>query len=97
MVPLRAGAPHTSVNYCESQIPDIMLQQDSTTVADTVVLRPCDKAAKEDLKRETERQAIFQKVSNEILKIPNGYLKVEVLIIRWHEALDDFKEHTTEV
>jgi len=97
MIPLQAGALHTSTNYCKGLIPDIMLQQDSTTVTDTVVLRPGDNAAKEDLKRETERQAIFQKVSNEILKIPNGYLKVEVLIIRWHEALDDFKEHTPEV
>src|SRR4051794_3993544 len=97
MVLSRAEAPHTSISYCESQIPNIALQQEPAAVAETAVLRPCDKLAKEELNRETERQAIFQKVSNEILKIPNGYLKVEVLIIRWDEALDDFKEHSREV
>lgn len=97
MVLSRAEAPDTSITYCESQIPNIVLQQESAGVVETTVLRPCDKLAKEELNREAERQAIFQKVSNEILKIPNGYLKVEVLIIRWNEDLDDFKEHSQEV
>lgn len=54
------------------------------------VLQPGDK-------REAERQAWFQNKSNNILEIPNGYLKVAVLIIRWHDEIDEFKGHDEEV
>lgn len=47
--------------------------------------------------REPERQAVFQRRSNQALKLPNGYLKVAVLIMRWDESVDDFKGHTGEV
>jgi hypothetical protein len=46
---------------------------------------------------ERERQALFQKVSNGILGSPNGYREVEVLLIRWDESIDQFKDHTEEV
>ncbi|KAF2684475.1 hypothetical protein K458DRAFT_302466 [Lentithecium fluviatile CBS 122367] len=54
------------------------------------VLQPGDE-------RESERQAWFQNVSNDILKIPNGYLKVAVLIIRWDREIDEFKGHDEEI
>jgi hypothetical protein len=47
--------------------------------------------------REPTRQALFLNASNRALNLPNGYLKVEVLIIRWDESIDDFKGHTEEV
>lgn len=47
--------------------------------------------------REPERQALFQKRSNKTLELPNGYLKVAVLIIRWDPSIDDFEGHTEEV
>jgi hypothetical protein len=47
--------------------------------------------------REPIRQALFQRKSNKALKLPNGYLKVAVLIIRWDKSIDDFKGHTEEV
>lgn len=48
--------------------------------------------------RESVRQALFQATSNKALQLPSGYLKVAVLIIRWDESIDDFKEkHTEEV
>ena len=51
----------------------------------------------EESQREPVRQAVFQRRSNQALKLPNGYLKVAVLIIRWDESIDDFKGHTEEV
>jgi hypothetical protein len=66
-------------------------------VEDLTVLRPDDEDAKRELKREAERRTLFQKVSNDILDIPNGYRKVEVLIIRWDESIDEFKDHKQEV
>jgi hypothetical protein len=50
-----------------------------------------------EFKREADRRILFQKVANGILGSPNGYRKVEVLIIRWDESIDEFKGHTQEV
>ncbi|KAJ4356503.1 uncharacterized protein N0V89_004537 [Didymosphaeria variabile] len=73
-------------------------RQNSATLADSVaILRPDDEAIKEELKREAERQTLFQKVSNFKLDAPNGYRKVEVLIIRWDESIDEFKGHDKEI
>jgi hypothetical protein len=47
--------------------------------------------------RESVRQSLFQTKSNKALKLPNGYLKVAVLIIRWDKSIDDFEGHTEEV
>jgi hypothetical protein len=58
---------------------------------------PNDVLAKAELKREADRQTRFQNVANEMLGSPHGYLKVEVLIIRWHESIDEFDGHTQEV
>lgn len=49
------------------------------------------------VKKETERQDWFQTEANDKLNIPNGYLEVNVLIIRWHEELDEFEGHNDEV
>ena len=49
-------------------------------------------------KEESERQAWFQNAVNGAMDIPIGYLKVAVLIVRWHEDIDEYAEgHTTEV
>jgi hypothetical protein len=56
-----------------------------------------DKAKLELLKREDERQKLFDSESNEVLNIPNGYREAEVLIVRWDEELDEFVGHTKEV
>jgi hypothetical protein len=61
------------------------------------VLQPQDKEATRILKREDERQKLFDKVSNTVLDIPNGYREVHVLIIRWDERVDEFKGHNKEV
>jgi hypothetical protein len=61
------------------------------------VCTPEDEAAKKELKEETERQSWFQNEVNDRLDIPNGYLKVNVLIIRWHEDIDEFDGHNEEV
>lgn len=50
-----------------------------------------------DNKREAERLNLFQTTCNKALKIPNGYVKVAVLILRWDEKIDDFPGHTEEV
>lgn len=48
--------------------------------------------------REPIRQALFQRSLEQALQLPPGYSKVAVLIIRWDESIDDFKErHTKEV
>ena len=61
------------------------------------VLRPDNEAAKQELDREIKRRAAFEKESNRIYNVPDGYRKVEVLIVRWDESIDEFKGHNTEV
>ena len=67
-------------------------REDSTSsdmgAAEGCVITPDDK---EQLK-ESERQAWFQNAVNEKLKIPNGYFNVAVLVIRWAEDIDGFRE-----
>lgn len=58
---------------------------------------PEDEKEKWELKKESDRQTWFQDEANDILDIPNGYLNVFVLIIRWHEDIDEFKGHDDEV
>jgi hypothetical protein len=98
IVPRQVVVPHALAscsNNCQSPTPNPVSLQNSAL--STAVLRPEDVVAKEELKREAERQTLFQKVSNEILDIPSGYRKVEVLIIRWDESVDEFKGHDGEV
>lgn len=87
----------TCVNACQNPTPKSLSRQNSPTVAETgVLLRPGDDAV--ELKREAERRTLFQKTSNNVLDIPNGYRKVEVLILRWDESIDSFKQgHNQEV
>ncbi|KAF9694248.1 hypothetical protein EKO04_007776 [Ascochyta lentis] len=61
------------------------------------VLYPGDEASTRELDREVKRRAAFEKVSNKIYKVPDYYRKVEVLIIRWEESIDEFKEHNDEI
>ncbi|KAF2113490.1 hypothetical protein BDV96DRAFT_549394 [Lophiotrema nucula] len=56
-----------------------------------------EEKAKRLLQRESERQLWFQNEVNNRLQIPNGYLKVALLIIRWDEKIDDLAGHTEEV
>jgi hypothetical protein len=64
---------------------------------DDVMLQFDDDAANERLKREASLRALFQKNTNEKLGTPNGYRKVEALLIRWDESIDDFPGHSEEV
>ncbi|KAI4928211.1 uncharacterized protein J4E92_005695 [Alternaria infectoria] len=66
-------------------------RKNSANVSDDAATRKLEES------RDALRQAIFQKTANEALKIPNGYLKVAVKIIRWNENIDDFKGHTQEI
>jgi len=87
----------TCVNAGQSPAPMTLPRQNSPTVAQSgALLRPGDDAVA--LKREAERRTLFQKTSNNALDIPNGYRKVEVLILRWDESIDEFKDgHNKEV
>jgi hypothetical protein len=93
---------HTkTTETCQSPKPINPSRQNSIVVPvavdDLTYLDPCDEEAKKELNREAERRTLFQNVSNGILEIPNGYRKVEVLIIRWDESVDEFKDHKQEV
>lgn len=46
---------------------------------------------------ESERQKGFQDQVDSVLGKANGYFHVAVLIIRWHEHIDDFPGHSEEV
>jgi hypothetical protein len=87
----------TFVNACENPTPKKLSRQNSPTVVETgALLHPGDDAV--ELKREATRRTLFQKTSNNVLDIPNGYRKVEVLILRWDESIDEFnKGHNQEV
>lgn len=56
--------------------------------SEACVIKPND----EEKKRESERQAWFQNAVNERLNIPTGYLKVAVLVVRWHDEIDQFRK-----
>ena len=77
--------------------PTEIRQNPVTVLGGEPVCIPEDEAAKQEFKEETERQAWFQNEANDRLDIPNGYLKVNVLIIRWHEDIDEFEGHDKEV
>lgn len=47
---------------------------------------------------DAQRRLWFSSVVEKKMKIPNGYVKVTFVVIRWDEALDDFGgPHTIEV
>jgi hypothetical protein len=78
--------------------PSETIRQSPVAVSDGALVWPLkDKNEERELKRESERQTWFQDESNNILDIPNGYLNVFVLLIRWHEDIDEFKGHGDEV
>lgn len=73
-------------------------RRNSTVIAERGTIPQLgDHNDQQELKREPERQALFRNAANKALHLPNGYLKVAVLIIRWDETIDDFKGHTKEV
>lgn len=92
--PVPSGLPVTT---CESPVETTTAQQIPVMVEDIVVQQPDDPMQAQELAREAARQTLFQKTSNGVLEVPNGYRKVEVTIIRWHESVDDFEGHTEEV
>jgi hypothetical protein len=104
---LPAARPPLSVNanLVQSSIHKNLSRQNSLTNTvetpvpqpDEALLGPGDEKEKAELKRDEERRGIFQKFSNDVLNVPSGYRKVEVLIIRWDESIDDFKGHNNEV
>jgi hypothetical protein len=88
-------APTTFNNPIQS--PTLSRHNSIAVIEDEAILHVDDKEMKERLRHEAEQQALFQKVSNDKLGIPNGYRKVEVLLIRWHENIDGFPAHSKEV
>ena len=45
-----------------------------------------------------EKQAWFENAVREKLDLPIGYVKVAVLVVRWHEEVDEWPaEHSEEV
>lgn len=87
----------TTTLPCRSPPPDEIRQSPVDMLDGAPLCPPEDEDAKRELKKESERQTWFQNEANDTLKIPNGYLKVSVLIIRWHEDIDEFEGHNEEV
>lgn len=46
---------------------------------------------------EVQMQVCFQNAISKEMNIPDGYLKVAVLMLRWDRSLDQFQEHDREV
>jgi hypothetical protein len=90
--------PATCVSLPNHLDRNALPQQDSLPPLDEVITPDLeDVLTRDELKREADRQTLFQKVANGILGSPNGYRQVEVLIIRWDESIDQFDGHTPEV
>lgn len=52
----------------------------------------------DEKKEETQRQAWFENAIKKELNIPNSYLQIAPLIIRWDPAIDEYADgHTKEV
>jgi hypothetical protein len=65
-----------------------------TCATTTDVTTPDD----EEKIRESAKRGWFEAGVNKSLKIPTGYVKVAVLVLRWAEYCDDYaKGHTDEV
>jgi hypothetical protein len=97
MLPVLPGLITTSTQR-RSPPPSEAIRKSPAAVLDGApVWPPEDEKEERELKRESRRQTWFQDEANNILDIPNGYLNVFVLIIRWHEDIDEFKGHADEV
>jgi hypothetical protein len=97
-----ARAAHTKTSEPYQCPKPINLSRQNSIVApvpvdDLTFIDAHDEEAKKELSHEAERRTLFQNISNGILQIPNGYRKVEVLIIRWDESVDQFEGHKQEV
>ncbi|ORY09510.1 hypothetical protein BCR34DRAFT_568276 [Clohesyomyces aquaticus] len=87
---LSPESSHTSTEISRKD-PAILLE-------DKPLFQPGDEDAKRALQLESSRQSWFQKKANDSLNIPNGYLKVAVLLIRWDDGIDEFKDgHNQEI
>ena len=65
-----------------------------SALSDSCVVSPDD----DEKRKETQRQAWFENAIKKKLNIPNSYLQVAPLIIRWDPEIDDYDEgHTSEV
>jgi hypothetical protein len=54
--------------------------------------------ADEEKIQESAKRSWFEAGVNKALKIPTGYIKVAVLVLRWEEYCDDYaSNHTKEV
>ncbi|KAL5119188.1 hypothetical protein ACEQ8H_002896 [Pleosporales sp. CAS-2024a] len=77
---------HSLSRYTRTVVP----RMDSADIAgNPTVLRPDDDDATKRLGRDAEWRTLFSRVVNDKLGVPNGYKKVEVLLIRWDEKIDD--------
>lgn len=54
-------------------------------------------AGEEAQTEEVQMQVCFQNAISKEMDIPDGYLKVAVLMLRWDRSLDQFPEHDREV
>lgn len=87
-VPFTAtGEAHIGVLTGADLVPDLC-RDDSCAVS------PTD----DEKKEETQRQAWFENAVKKKLNIPNSYIQVAPLIIRWSPEIDDYDDgHTSEV
>ena len=56
-----------------------------------------EEAQTEAQTEEVQMQVFFQNAISKEMNIPDGYLKVAVLMLRWDRSLDQFPEHDREV
>jgi hypothetical protein len=74
------------------------MRQNPVAVLDGALVRPLkDEETKQELKSELERQARFQNEDNTMLGIPSGYFEGRVLMLSWHDEIDEFKDYNDEV
>lgn len=94
---VRPAHPVASLNSEKVPVTNPSQKNRAGTANDPNVSQPATEVEQRGPQREAVRQALFQRKCNDTLKLPNGYLKVAVLIIRWDESIDDFPGHTEEV
>jgi hypothetical protein len=84
----------TAEAHIDVQAPDAVVSAAPSSRPDLCVATPGDV----EKKKEAQRQAWFENVAKKKLKIPNSYVQVAPLIIRWASDLDDYYDgHTDEV
>jgi hypothetical protein len=94
---IRPAHQDASPSLCKAQTAKLSGKSTSTTNEGETSTQAGVENDADEAQMESVRRSVFQKKVNQALNLPDGYLKVAVLIIRWDKTIDEFTGHCEEV